>query len=41
VLVDADVLSRLERLTPLAPLHQPHNLAPTRSLSRSPAGGLL
>jgi acetate kinase len=32
VLVDADVLSRLERLTPLAPLHQPHNLAPMRSV---------
>jgi acetate kinase len=32
VLVDADVLSRLERLTPLAPLHQPHNLAPVRSV---------
>src|SRR6516162_324998 len=32
VLVDADVLSRLERLTPLAPLHQPHNLAPIRSI---------
>src|SRR6516165_1361750 len=37
VLVDADVLSRLERLTPLAPLHQPHNLAPVRSvLARFP-----
>jgi len=32
VLVDAEVLSRLERYTPLAPLHQPHNLAPVRSI---------
>ena len=28
VRVDADVLARLKRLEPLAPLHQPHNLAP-------------
>src|SRR5271166_6525936 len=27
VVVDADVLARLERYTALAPLHQPHNLA--------------
>src|SRR5688500_7871668 len=26
-LVDADVLAQLEALVPLAPLHQPHNLA--------------
>ncbi len=32
VLVDQEVLSRLERYIPLAPLHQPHNLAPIRSL---------
>jgi acetate kinase len=32
VRLDADVLARLERLTPLAPLHQPHNLAPVRTL---------
>ena len=32
VRIDADVLSRLERLVPLAPLHQPHNLAPVRAL---------
>ncbi|MGO9985196.1 MAG: acetate kinase, partial [Rhodomicrobium sp.] len=32
VLVDEEVLSRLERYIPLAPLHQPHNLAPIRSL---------
>jgi acetate kinase len=37
VLVDADVLARLERYVPLAPLHQPHNIAPIRSiLARSP-----
>src|SRR5262245_29150235 len=28
VLVDADVLAELRALTPLAPLHQPHNLKP-------------
>jgi acetate kinase len=32
VLVDEEVLSRLERFIPLAPLHQPHNLAPIHSL---------
>jgi acetate kinase len=32
VRIDADVVSRLERLIPLAPLHQPHNLAPVRTL---------
>ncbi|WGD54684.1 acetate kinase [Bradyrhizobium sp. CB1650] len=32
VLIDHGVVSRLERLVPLAPLHQPHNLAPIRSL---------
>jgi acetate kinase len=32
VLVDADVLARLERYVPLAPLHQPNNLAPIRLL---------
>ena len=30
VLVDERVLTVLERLVPLAPLHQPHNLAPIR-----------
>lgn len=30
--VDAQVLAKLESLTPLAPLHQPFNLAPIRSL---------
>lgn len=32
VRVDADVLRALERLIPLMPLHQPHNLAPIRTL---------
>ncbi|WP_457106793.1 acetate/propionate family kinase [Methylobacterium sp. P5_C11] len=34
VRVDADVLEALERLVPLAPLHQPHNLEPIRILRR-------
>ena len=34
VLVDARVISQLERLVPLAPLHQPHNLTPIRALAR-------
>ena len=38
VRVDAEVLAKLERYVPLAPLHQPHNLAPIRALlERSPA----
>jgi acetate kinase len=32
VLVDHGVVARLERHTALAPLHQPHNLAPIRSI---------
>jgi acetate kinase len=32
VLIDEDVLRRLERYVPLAPLHQPHNLEPIRML---------
>jgi acetate kinase len=32
VRLDGEVLAALERLTPLAPLHQPHNLAPVRTL---------
>jgi acetate kinase len=32
VLIDHGVIGRLERLASLAPLHQPHNLAPIRSL---------
>src|SRR5579859_3052681 len=31
VLLDAAVLARLEQLVPLAPLHQPHNLAAIRA----------
>ena len=34
VRVTADVVTRLECLVPLAPLHQPHNLRPIRTLSR-------
>jgi acetate kinase len=32
VRVDADILAALEKYVPLAPLHQPHNLAPIRRL---------
>ena len=32
VRVDASVLAALEKYVPLAPLHQPHNLAPIRAL---------
>jgi len=34
VVVTPEVLGELEALVPLAPLHQPHNLAPIRSLAR-------
>ena len=33
VIVDDDVLRELEALVPLAPLHQPHNLAPIRAVA--------
>ncbi len=33
-LVNAEVLERLEKLVPLAPLHQPHNLAPIQVLAQ-------
>jgi acetate kinase len=33
VRVDADVLAALARLEPLAPLHQPHNLVPIRTIA--------
>jgi acetate kinase len=33
VKVDAGVLTALERLIPLAPLHQPHNIAPMRVIA--------
>ncbi len=32
VLLSPEILERLERFVPLAPLHQPHNLAPIRML---------
>lgn len=32
VRIDADIMARLEKLIPLAPLHQPHNLGPIRRL---------
>lgn len=32
--LDDDILSKLDGLTPLAPLHQPHSLAPVRVLHR-------
>jgi acetate kinase len=32
VLVDPNIIARLEALCPLAPLHQPHNLAPIRAI---------
>jgi len=38
IMVDARVLAALEKLTPLAPLHQPHNLAPIRALLESAPG---
>ncbi|MGA9865612.1 MAG: acetate/propionate family kinase [Acetobacteraceae bacterium] len=38
VLVDPAVLEALEALTPLAPLHQPHNLAPIRALAAARPG---
>jgi len=34
VLVDADVLAALDSLVPLAPLHQPHNLAAIRAIAQ-------
>ena len=32
VIVSSEVVAALERFVPLAPLHQPHNLAPIRAL---------
>ena len=44
VLIDDGVVARLEQFVALAPLHQPHNLAPIKSLlakfSRPSSGGL-
>ncbi|WP_175945396.1 acetate/propionate family kinase [Caballeronia sp. BCC1704] len=38
VLIDANVIAELDALTPLAPLHQPHNLKPIRIIAeRNPA----
>jgi len=34
VRIDASVLAELEKLVPLAPLHQPHHLAAVRAMSR-------
>src|SRR5512132_3217609 len=34
VRVDGGILDQLEKLAPLAPLHQPHNLAPIRVINR-------
>ena len=38
VIVTEEVLQRLERYIPLAPLHQPHNLAPIRSIMANRPG---
>ncbi|WP_421996640.1 acetate/propionate family kinase [Reyranella sp.] len=35
VRVDPAIVARLEKLIPLAPLHQPHNLAPIRAIART------
>ena len=35
VLIDQTVVTRLERYVSLAPLHQPHNLAPIRAIART------
>jgi acetate kinase len=37
VVVDAEVLRALRKLTPLAPLHQPHNLAPIELIAAKAA----
>jgi acetate kinase len=36
--IDGPVLAELERLVPLAPLHQPHNLAPIRAIAEAAPG---
>jgi acetate kinase len=33
--VDADVIAALSKLAPLAPLHQPHNLAPIKAIAEA------
>ena len=34
VVMDATIFAQLEKLVPLAPLHQPHNLAPIRAIMK-------
>ena len=36
--VDAATMRRMEALTPLAPLHQPHNLSPIRAIAAARPG---
>ena len=36
--VTADLLTALDRLTPLAPLHEPHNIAPMRTIAAARPG---
>ena len=38
VVIDPDVITRIEALTPLAPLHQPHSVAPVRAIMASRPG---
>ncbi|CAN5433026.1 acetate kinase [soil metagenome] len=38
VVIDADILSQLDALIPLAPLHQPHNLAAVRAAQAARPG---
>jgi acetate kinase len=38
VLISSDVLATLEKLVPLAPLHQPHNLAAIKAIARLRSG---
>lgn len=33
--VTADIIAELEKLTPLAPLHQPHNLSPIKAIAEN------
>ena len=40
VAVDDDILAALERLVPLAPMHQPHNLRPIRTIQERFPGTL-
>jgi acetate kinase len=35
ILIDSSIVEKLERYVPLAPLHQPNNLAPIRSILKS------